>query len=63
MNDNMTFIFTGERNIFCLTEIGKLRWMKKLEYEPSCFLPYCSGTVMHANLGTCVLSFRILKNQ
>lgn len=57
----MILIFTGERNIFCLTEIGKLRWMKKLEYEPSCFLPYCSGIVLLANLQTCVLSFRVLK--
>lgn len=37
-----SILVLGERNIFCLTEIGKLRWMKKLEYEPSCFLPYCS---------------------
>ncbi|KAM9308245.1 protein PTHB1 [Gastrophryne carolinensis] len=33
----------GERNIFCLKENGQIRFMKKLEYSPSCFLPYCSG--------------------
>jgi Bardet-Biedl syndrome 9 protein len=34
----------GERNIYCLTETGKLRYMKKLEYDPSCLLPYASRT-------------------
>ncbi|XP_072268329.1 protein PTHB1 isoform X2 [Pyxicephalus adspersus] len=38
----------GERNFFCLKENGQIRFMKKLEYNPSCFLPYCSvneGTI------------------
>ncbi|KAM4029208.1 protein PTHB1 isoform 2-T3 [Anomaloglossus baeobatrachus] len=38
----------GERNFFCLKENGQIRFMKKLEYSPSCFLPYCSvseGTI------------------
>ncbi|CAN2389661.1 PTHB1 N-terminus [Pristimantis euphronides] len=38
----------GERNVFCLKENGQIRFMKKLEYSPSCFLPYCSvseGTI------------------
>ncbi|KAK2178858.1 hypothetical protein NP493_524g01017 [Ridgeia piscesae] len=32
----------GERNIFVLTEGGKLRMMQKFEFSPSCFLPYTS---------------------
>ncbi|XP_078395916.1 protein PTHB1 isoform X6 [Cetorhinus maximus] len=38
----------GERNLFCFKENGQLRFMKKLEYNPSCFLPYTSvleGTI------------------
>ncbi|XP_075442795.1 protein PTHB1 isoform X4 [Ascaphus truei] len=38
----------GERNVFCLKENGQIRFMKKLDYSPSCFLPYCSvseGTI------------------
>ncbi|KAK3082884.1 hypothetical protein FSP39_007920 [Pinctada imbricata] len=37
-----SIIILGERNIFCLTDTGKLRYMKKCEYDPSCFLPYAS---------------------
>lgn len=33
----------GERNFFCLKDNGQIRFMKKLDYSPSCFLPYCSG--------------------
>ncbi|XP_072524560.1 protein PTHB1 isoform X2 [Salminus brasiliensis] len=32
----------GERNLFCLRDSGQIRFMKKLEYNPSCFLPYTS---------------------
>uniref|UniRef100_A0A4W4EW96 PTHB1 N-terminal domain-containing protein n=1 Tax=Electrophorus electricus TaxID=8005 RepID=A0A4W4EW96_ELEEL len=32
----------GERNLFCLLDNGQIRFMKKLEYSPSCFLPYAS---------------------
>uniref|UniRef100_A0A3B4EML6 Bardet-Biedl syndrome 9 n=1 Tax=Pygocentrus nattereri TaxID=42514 RepID=A0A3B4EML6_PYGNA len=32
----------GERNLFCLRDSGQIRFMKKLEYNPSCFLPYAS---------------------
>lgn len=38
----------GERNFFCLRENGQIRFMKKLDCNPSCFLPYCSvseGTI------------------
>ncbi|NXX93256.1 PTHB1 protein, partial [Centropus bengalensis] len=38
----------GERNFFCLKDNGQIRFMKKLDYSPSCFIPYCSvkeGTI------------------
>ncbi|MBE7326239.1 hypothetical protein IEQ44_16550, partial [Nocardioides sp. Y6] len=34
----------GERNLYCLRDNGQIRFMKKLEFNPSCFLPYASGT-------------------
>ena len=34
--------FAGDRNMFVLTEGGKLRFMKKFDFNPSCFLPYAS---------------------
>lgn len=48
---NMSLYFViGERNIFCLTETGNLRYMKKLEYDPSCFLPYASCRLLFQTL-------------
>ncbi|XP_026225869.1 protein PTHB1 [Anabas testudineus] len=32
----------GERNLYCLRDNGQLRFMKKLEFNPSCFFPYAS---------------------
>ncbi|XP_064199426.1 protein PTHB1 isoform X1 [Anguilla rostrata] len=32
----------GERNLYCLKDNGQIRFMKKLEFNPSCFLPYAS---------------------
>ncbi|XP_036594765.1 protein PTHB1 isoform X2 [Trichosurus vulpecula] len=32
----------GERNFFCLKDNGQIRFMKKLDCNPSCFLPYSS---------------------
>ncbi|XP_036395450.1 protein PTHB1 [Megalops cyprinoides] len=39
----------GERNLYCLKDNGQIRFMKKLEYNPSCFLPYASVTEGTAN--------------
>uniref|UniRef100_A0A8D2DG02 Bardet-Biedl syndrome 9 n=1 Tax=Sciurus vulgaris TaxID=55149 RepID=A0A8D2DG02_SCIVU len=48
-NQSTSSVFVlGERNFFCLKENGQIRFMKKLDCSPSCFLPYCSvseGTV------------------
>ncbi|XP_053915456.1 protein PTHB1 isoform X2 [Cuculus canorus] len=45
----VTSVFVlGERNFFCLKDNGQIRFMKKLDYSPSCFIPYCSvkeGTI------------------
>ncbi|NXF90444.1 PTHB1 protein, partial [Eubucco bourcierii] len=38
----------GERNFFCLKDNGQIRFMKKVDYSPSCFVPYDSvkeGTI------------------
>ncbi|KAM6374290.1 protein PTHB1 isoform 4-T4 [Alca torda] len=48
-NQAVSSVFVlGERNFFCLKDNGQIRFMKKLDYSPSCFLPYCSvkeGTI------------------
>lgn len=46
-----SYIFVlGERNLYCLRDNGQIRFMKKLEYNPSCFLPYASVTDSTTNL-------------
>lgn len=35
-----SILVLGERNLYCFKENGQLRFMKKLEYNPSCFMPY-----------------------
>uniref|UniRef100_A0A669BD60 Bardet-Biedl syndrome 9 n=1 Tax=Oreochromis niloticus TaxID=8128 RepID=A0A669BD60_ORENI len=40
----------GERNIYCLRDNGQIHFMKKLEFNPSCFLPYASVTDGTTNL-------------
>uniref|UniRef100_A0A3Q2Y0H1 Bardet-Biedl syndrome 9 n=1 Tax=Hippocampus comes TaxID=109280 RepID=A0A3Q2Y0H1_HIPCM len=32
----------GDRNLYCLRDNGQIYFMKKLEFNPSCFLPYTS---------------------
>nr|XP_056713671.1 protein PTHB1 [Euleptes europaea] len=48
-NQTVSSVFVlGERNLFCLKDNGQIRFMKKLDSSPSCFLPYCSvseGTI------------------
>ncbi|XP_044776104.1 protein PTHB1 isoform X5 [Neomonachus schauinslandi] len=42
-NQSASSVFVlGERNFFCLKDNGQIRFMKKLDCSPSCFLPYCS---------------------
>nr|XP_046254883.1 protein PTHB1 isoform X2 [Scatophagus argus] len=40
----------GERSLYCLRDNGQIRFMKKLEFNPSCFLPYTSVTDGTTNL-------------
>ncbi|XP_041798162.1 protein PTHB1 isoform X2 [Chelmon rostratus] len=40
----------GERNLYCLRDNGQIRFMKKLEFNPCCFLPYTSVTDGTTNL-------------
>ncbi|PFX24103.1 protein PTHB1-like [Stylophora pistillata] len=47
-NAPLSIYVLGERSLFCLNENGSVRFMKKFEYNPSCFIPYNSvveGTV------------------
>lgn len=48
-NQSASSVFVlGERNFFCLKDNGQIRFMKKVDCSPSCFLPYCSvseGTI------------------
>lgn len=46
----------GERNLFSLRDNGQIRFMKKLEYNPSCFLPYASGNGLIQSIHACQLS-------
>uniref|UniRef100_A0A672MEK3 Bardet-Biedl syndrome 9 n=1 Tax=Sinocyclocheilus grahami TaxID=75366 RepID=A0A672MEK3_SINGR len=50
----MSSIFVlGERNFFCLKDNGQIRFMKKLEFNPSCFLPYGSVSEGSTNILMC----------
>ena len=43
----------GERSIVCLKDTGSLRFMKKLEYNPSCFYAYTARKYFYTKiLGT-----------
>lgn len=46
-NAPLSIFILGERSLFCLTDTGSIRFMKKFEYNPSCFLPYNSGKEYH----------------
>ncbi|CAH0555835.1 unnamed protein product [Brassicogethes aeneus] len=35
-----SIMILGERNLFCLSDRGRLKFMKKLDYSPICFYPY-----------------------
>ncbi|XP_008322019.1 protein PTHB1 [Cynoglossus semilaevis] len=41
-HSSASIFILGERNLYCLRDNGQIRFMKKLEYNPSCFLPYAS---------------------
>uniref|UniRef100_A0A3B3VH65 Bardet-Biedl syndrome 9 n=1 Tax=Poecilia latipinna TaxID=48699 RepID=A0A3B3VH65_9TELE len=41
-HSSSSILVLGERNLFCLRDNGQIRFMKKLEFNPSCFLPYIS---------------------
>lgn len=42
----------GERSLFCLSEMGKLLYIKKFDFNPSCFLPYPAGGGINCIVGT-----------
>lgn len=43
-HSSSSILVLGERNLYSLRDNGQLRFMKKLEFNPSCFLPYASVT-------------------
>ncbi|CAJ1063068.1 protein PTHB1 [Xyrichtys novacula] len=43
----------GERNLYCFRDNGQIRFMKKLEFNPSCFLPYTTVMDGTTNLLLC----------
>ncbi|XP_072859901.1 protein PTHB1 isoform X2 [Pogona vitticeps] len=53
VNQLLSSVFVlGERNFFCLKDNGQIRFIKKLERSPSCFLPYSvSGTIVNTLIG------------
>ncbi|XP_060637612.2 protein PTHB1 isoform X1 [Anolis sagrei] len=53
VNQLISSVFVlGERNFFCLKDNGQIRFIKKLDCSPSCFLPYAvSGTVVNTLIG------------
>lgn len=36
-------VILGERNLYCLTDNGSLKFMKRFEYAPSCCTTYLLG--------------------
>ncbi|XP_013877063.1 protein PTHB1 [Austrofundulus limnaeus] len=45
-HSSSSILVLGERNLFCFRDNGQVRFMKKLECNSSCFLPFASdGTV------------------
>ncbi|KAJ7322650.1 hypothetical protein JRQ81_018937 [Phrynocephalus forsythii] len=54
VNQLLSNVFVlGERNFFCLKDNGQIRFIKKLERSPSCFLPYLvSGTIVNTLIGS-----------
>ncbi|TRY97356.1 hypothetical protein DNTS_031697 [Danionella cerebrum] len=60
----MSSIFVlGERNLFCLKDNGQIRFMKKLEYNPSCFLPYGPVSEGTTNILVCTHNNMLLVYQ
>ncbi|XP_037532484.1 protein PTHB1 [Nematolebias whitei] len=49
-HSSSSILVLGERNLFCFRDNGQIRFMKKLEFNPSCFLPYASVTDGTMNL-------------
>jgi len=54
-NAPLSIFVLGERSLFCLNENGTVRFMKKFEYNPSCFIPYTS--VVEGAVNTLIATF------
>ncbi|XP_061573971.1 protein PTHB1 [Cololabis saira] len=49
-HSSSSILVLGERSLFCFRDNGQIRFMKKLEFNPSCFLPYTTVTDGTTNL-------------
>uniref|UniRef100_A0A3Q3J5M0 Bardet-Biedl syndrome 9 n=1 Tax=Monopterus albus TaxID=43700 RepID=A0A3Q3J5M0_MONAL len=43
-HSSSSIFILGERNLYCVRDNGQMRFMKKLEFNPSCFMPYSTVT-------------------
>ncbi|XP_065833993.1 protein PTHB1-like [Oscarella lobularis] len=49
-----SLVILGEHGLYCLSDTGSMKFMKKLEYNPSCIVPYAS--VAQGKINTLVTS-------
>ncbi|KAM7442291.1 Protein PTHB1 [Porites harrisoni] len=54
-NAPLSIFVLGERSLFCLNDNGSVRFMKKFEYNPSCFIPY--NSVVEGTVNTLIATF------
>uniref|UniRef100_A0A8C6PFT8 Bardet-Biedl syndrome 9 n=1 Tax=Nothobranchius furzeri TaxID=105023 RepID=A0A8C6PFT8_NOTFU len=50
-HSSSSILVLGERNLFCFRDNGQICFMKKLEFNPSCFQPYASDGTTSLLLG------------
>lgn len=55
-------VILGEKNLYCLTDLGKLKFMKKLDFVPICLHAYVIGWYWGKNQQhTYSLNFKIIE--
>ncbi|ETE63327.1 Protein PTHB1, partial [Ophiophagus hannah] len=60
-NQLVSSIFVlGERNLFCFKDNGQIRFIKKLDHSPSCFLPYSVKRNMNINIFPKLLTYVVV---
>nr|XP_039271914.1 protein PTHB1-like [Styela clava] len=59
-NSPSVIMILGERNLFCVHETGQLAYMKKLDYNPSCFYPFIVRESSTVNCIVCTHTKQLL---